>query len=60
MPIGRALRVCRPGGTIEALDDSGQEQLHADLTALAATHDRAPGPSVAMASEYLEAIAVRR
>lgn len=44
----------------EALDDSGQEQLQADLTALAATHDRAPGPSVAMASEYLEAIAVRR
>jgi ubiquinone/menaquinone biosynthesis C-methylase UbiE len=44
----------------EALDDSGQRQLHADLTTLAAKHDRAPGPSVAMASEYLEAIAVRR
>lgn|SRR5262245_6378036 len=44
----------------EGLDDSGQQQLQADLTALATTHDRAPGSSVAMASEYLEAIAVRR
>jgi SAM-dependent methyltransferase len=44
----------------EALDDAGQQRLEADLTTLAATHDRAPGSSVAMASEYLEAIAVRR
>jgi SAM-dependent methyltransferase len=44
----------------EALDDSGQEQLYDDLTSLAARHDRASGPSVAMASEYMEAIAVRR
>ena len=44
----------------EALDDSGREQLQADLTALATTHDRAPGSSVAMPSEYLEAIAIRR
>jgi SAM-dependent methyltransferase len=48
------------GKAFEALDDPGREQLYDDLTALAATHDRAPGPSVAMASEYLEAVAVRR
>src|SRR5262245_32248462 len=44
----------------EALDSSGQAQLQADLAALAATHNRAPGQSVAMSSEYLEAIAIRR
>jgi ubiquinone/menaquinone biosynthesis C-methylase UbiE len=44
----------------EALDDSGRQQLQADLVRLADTRDRTDGPSVAMASEYLEAIAVRR
>ena len=43
----------------EALDESGRQQLHADLTALASKHNSAPGPSVAMASEYLEMVAVR-
>jgi ubiquinone/menaquinone biosynthesis C-methylase UbiE len=44
----------------EALDDIGRERLHADLTALVAAHDTADGPSVAIPSEYLEAIAVSR
>jgi SAM-dependent methyltransferase len=44
----------------EALDEAGRKQLHDDLTALASTHDRAPGRSLAMAAEYLEAVAVRR
>lgn len=43
----------------EALDERGQRRLHDDLVALAQRHDRARGPSVAMASEYLEAVAVR-
>jgi SAM-dependent methyltransferase len=44
----------------EALDDAGREHLHADLVALVAADDRGPGPSVAIPSEYLEAIAVVR
>jgi hypothetical protein len=43
-----------------ALDEPGRERLYDDLAALAREHDHAPGPSVAMASEYLEATAVRR
>ncbi len=44
----------------EALDEGGREQLYADLAGLAARHDREPGPSIALPSEYVEAIAVRR
>jgi SAM-dependent methyltransferase len=44
----------------EALDEAGQERLWDDLTALAREHDREPGPSVAMPSEYLEAVATRK
>ena len=44
----------------ETLDEAGQAQLHADLTALATEHDRGPGPSVAIPSQYLEVIATRR
>jgi hypothetical protein len=36
------------------------EQLHADLVALVVEHDRATGPTVAIPSEYLEAVAVKR
>jgi SAM-dependent methyltransferase len=43
-----------------ALDEAGRERLHHDLVALAREHDREPGPTVAMASEYLEVVAVRR
>jgi len=43
-----------------ALDEPGRAQLHDDLTALATTHNRATGPSVALPSEYLEVIATRR
>jgi ubiquinone/menaquinone biosynthesis C-methylase UbiE len=43
----------------QALDDPGRQRLHDDLVALAQRHDRAPGPSVAMPSEYLETVAVR-
>jgi SAM-dependent methyltransferase len=42
-----------------ALDEAGGRRLHDDLVALARRHDRARGPAVAMASEYLETIAVR-
>jgi SAM-dependent methyltransferase len=42
-----------------ALDDAGQRQLYDDLTALAREHDRGPGPSLAIPSEYLEVLAVR-
>ena len=48
------------GKAFEALDEAGQARLHADLTALAAEHDRGPGPSVAIPSQYLEVIATRR
>jgi SAM-dependent methyltransferase len=44
----------------EALDEAGRQRLHDDLTALARRHDRSPGPSVAMASGYLEVVATRR
>ena len=44
----------------DALDQRGRQALYEDLTALVAAHDREPGPSVAVASEYLEAIAVVR
>jgi SAM-dependent methyltransferase len=43
----------------EALDEAGREQLHDDLTELARTHDRGPGPSVTIPAEYLEAVAIR-
>jgi hypothetical protein len=43
-----------------ALDKPGRERLYDDLAALARERDSALGPSVAMASEYLEATAVRR
>jgi hypothetical protein len=42
----------------EALNEPGHQRLHDDLVALAAKHDRAEGPSVALPSEYLEAVAV--
>jgi SAM-dependent methyltransferase len=44
----------------EALDEAGRRRLHDDLTALARRRDRSPGPSVAMASGYLEVVATRR
>lgn len=44
----------------DALDQTGRERLHEDPTALAARHDREPGPSLAVPSEYVEAIAVRK
>lgn len=44
----------------DALDETGREQLYRDLAALAARHDRERGPSIALASEYVEAIAVLR
>lgn len=44
----------------EALDAPGRERLHDDLVALAVKHDRQRGPSVAMPSADLEAIATRR
>jgi ubiquinone/menaquinone biosynthesis C-methylase UbiE len=43
----------------EVLDERGRKTLHDDLIALAEKHDREPGPSVAMSSEYLEAVAIR-
>jgi hypothetical protein len=42
-----------------ALDEPDRERLHADLATLATRFDRGPGPSVAMPSDYLEAVAVR-
>lgn len=44
----------------EALDEAGQAQLHADLTALATDHSR-PGPAtLAIPSQYVEVLATRR
>ena len=43
-----------------ALDQSGRQALYEDLHTLVAGHDPKPGPSVAVASEYLEAIVVVR
>jgi hypothetical protein len=42
-----------------ALDEPGRERLYEDLVALAREHDRVPGPSVAMPSNYLEVVAIR-
>jgi SAM-dependent methyltransferase len=42
-----------------ALDEPDRERLHAELAALVTQFDRGPGPSVAMPSDYLEAVAVR-
>jgi SAM-dependent methyltransferase len=42
-----------------ALDEPDRERLHGDLAALVTQFDRGPGPSVAMPSDYLEAVAVR-
>ena len=43
----------------QALDEPGRERLYEDLVALAREHDRSPGPSVAMPSDYLEVVAIR-
>ena len=43
-----------------ALDEAGRERLWVDLVDLAVRHDRRAGPSVAIPSEYLEAVATRR
>jgi SAM-dependent methyltransferase len=43
----------------DALDQTGRERLHEDLATLAVRHDREPGPTIALPSEYLEAVAVR-
>ncbi len=43
----------------DTLDERGRQAMHEDLVALVARHDREPGPSVAVPSEYLEAVAVR-
>ena len=48
------------GKAFEALDELGREHLHADLVALATEYDCDDGPTVALPSEYLEVIAVRR
>ena len=45
---------------LDALDDAGREQLHRDLVELARRHDSTPGESVAIGSEYLVAVAIRR
>jgi SAM-dependent methyltransferase len=42
-----------------ALDEPDRERLRAGLATLATQFDRGPGPSVAMPSDYLEAVAVR-
>lgn len=44
----------------DALDESGRERMYEDLAALAASHDQEPGPSIAVPSEYVEAIAIVR
>ena len=44
----------------DALDESGRDRLSVDLAALARRHDREPGPSIAVPSEYIEAIAIVR
>jgi SAM-dependent methyltransferase len=44
----------------DALDERGRDRLSLDLAALADRHDRGPGPSLAVPSEYLEAIAIVR
>jgi SAM-dependent methyltransferase len=42
------------------LDEVGRAALHRDLAELASSHDRATGASLAIPSEYLEVIAIRR
>ena len=44
----------------DALDETGRDRLSVDLAALADRHDREPGPSIALPSEYIEAIATVR
>jgi len=44
----------------DALDESGRARLSVDLAALANRHDRQSGPSIALPSEYIEAIAIVR
>jgi hypothetical protein len=44
----------------DALDELGRRRLYDDLAALAARHDREPGSSLAVPSEYIEAIALVR
>jgi SAM-dependent methyltransferase len=44
----------------DALDEGGRRRLHDDLADLAARHDQEPGPSIALPSEYIEAIALRQ
>jgi SAM-dependent methyltransferase len=44
----------------DALDESGRDRLSVDLATLADRHDREPGPSIALPSEYIEAIATVR
>jgi hypothetical protein len=41
----------------DAPDQSGRGRLYHDLAALAVSHNREPGPSLAIPSEYVEAIA---
>jgi hypothetical protein len=43
----------------DALDENDRRQLYEDLIQLAIRHDREPGPSVAIPSAYVEAVAVR-
>ena len=44
----------------EGLDESDQKRLWDDLVALAQVRNRAPGEAVAIPSDYLEVIAIRR
>jgi hypothetical protein len=44
----------------DVLDESGRDRLSVDLAELANRHNREWGPSVALPSEYVEAIAVVR
>jgi SAM-dependent methyltransferase len=47
------------GKAFAALDEAGQGRLYGDLLSLVAAHNREPGASVALPSEYLEVIATR-
>ena len=53
---------CSPGGSFDrrAFEYNGKGYSYHDLAALANRHDREPGPSIALPSEYIEAIAVVR
>jgi hypothetical protein len=65
LPVGRRVRAGLPAQlrpvheAFKALDEPGRERLYEDLAVLAREHDRAPGPSLAMPSEYLEVVAIR-